>query len=1061
MSFTVYRSSAGSGKTFTLVKEYLGIVLKRPSEFRNILAITFTNKAANEMRERIINSLKEIAAHDEYADSVAVKFMLPELLDLTGLEKEKVCENAATVLHNIMHNYQDFSVGTIDSFIHRIIRTFAFDLQLPLNFEVEVDAKTMVSMAVDLLLSRVGHEEMPTKILKKYAESRIDDEKNWDIESELKAFSRHLLKDDIATFLPGLDSMDAKTLLTVSSQLISQVKAFENELSAKAGKLMECWDRSGVGAKDFSYGMNGVYGYIYRLTNNDFSKIKPGSRVTDAFENGNWYSKKLDPARKGIIDGLKNEMHELSRNIKDHIDQSYTRYVFYRLLKRNIFPLAILSEIESVLEQIREAEGIIHISEFDKRIAEVVNNEPVPYIYERLGERYRHFLVDEFQDTSILEWQNILPLIENSLAEAHFNMIVGDAKQAIYRFKGGEVEQLVELPEIYKKPATPEMDAREKQLHDFYDPRNLKANYRSRKEIIDFNNELYSFLADMLPEKLRKIYAGCKQEFDPDKAGGEVRISFIDEDGTNEMKEPFYFDQILSYVIEMKQEHAYSLRDMAILCRSNNDASKIARNLLMNGIDVISTESLLLRSSAEVNFLIFCLDYISNNEDKIALAGIISYLVDKQGEGRLHAILEKCLLALDKDEGVPGLKAFNQFLSESGINFKPDDLKQMGLYEKVESLLRIFSLDASPDPYIFFFLDAVFEYTRNRRLPAEEFTSYWREHNDKYSIVVPEGLDAVNVMTIHKAKGLEFPVVVYPFANSKVSISKDKKWVHIDDPELPGLNVALLPLTNDLLETDYAAIHEEESQMALLDMLNILYVATTRPTERLAIICDKALAKSGKVIDIPSMLRSFLEHKDLWIDKKTSFVLGDSTRIPAREEKDEEALMPQELISGDWRQNIVLSGNAAECWDLEDDARNIEWGNLVHNILSGVNTIDDVETVIGAEIIKGNLRKEEAVSLHSLLNNIIGQPALKPFFDGSYEIRNEAAIMTSSGKEYRPDRLMIDHRKAIVIDYKTGKEDPSHIRQIETYGNLLSDMGYTDIEKYLLYIDEHYRLMKV
>jgi len=1061
MSFTVYRSSAGSGKTYTLVKEYLGIVLKDPDHFRNVLAITFTNKAANEMRDRIVKSLKEIADADNYPETVAVKFMLPELLESSGMEINKLSMNAEVVLGKILHNYQDFSVGTIDSFIHRIIRTFAFDLHLPLNFEVETDDRTLVAMAVDLLLSRVGIEEMTTKILKKFTESRISDEKNWDIESDLRSFSRQLMKDDIAEFLPGLHGMDSKNILSISSKLQKQIKSFEDQLSNKAIALLEFWENKGVGEGDLFFGKAGIHGYISRLASKNFSSVKAGARIQKTLGEDKWYADSLAPERKALVDNVKEEMLDMAGDIISFIDSEYPGYIFYRLLKRNIFPLAILNEIEDVLDQIRAEEGIIHISEFDKRISDVVSKEPVPFIYERLGERYRHFLLDEFQDTSILEWQNILPLIENALAEAHFNMIVGDAKQAIYRFKGGEVEQLVELPKIYRKPSTADMDMRERQLEHFYDPRVLKSNFRSKREIIKFNNELYQFIAGQLPENLSRIYADCAQESDPKKTGGEVRISFVDTEGTKEDKEPTYFDQIHDLVMEMTSEKGYSLKDIAILCRSNGDASNIARNLLNHGIKVISTESLLLRSSAEVNFLIFCMDFISNNEDKVAMAGILTYITNRNDDAELHKILSRYLKSDGKLKDPAASAGFIQHLIDSGINFNPDELNQMGLYEKVESLIRIFSLDSCPDPYILFFLDIVYEYSTNKRLLSEDFMNYWRDNSSKYSIVVPEGLDAVNVMTIHKAKGLEFPVVIYPFANSKVDISKDKKWVHINDPELPGLKVALIPLINDLLETEYAALHKEETEKALLDILNILYVASTRPTQRLAIICDKEVAKSGEIKNIPSMLRTFLEYKDMWSEDKNLYVLGDQDQLADVVSIPEEILGLNEFISGDWRENILLSGNAAEYWDLEDDARNLEWGNLVHNILSGVETRNDLDTVIGNEIIKGSIQETEANDLKTLLLNIMGQEELRSFFDGSFKIKNEVGIMTRNGKEYRPDRLMINDSKAIVLDYKTGKEDPSHNRQIELYGELLSDMGYVDVDKYLLYIDEPYKLIKI
>lgn len=1061
MSFTVYRSSAGSGKTYTLVKEYLRIVLQNPGDFNSILAITFTNKAANEMRERIINYLEDIADPARHADSVAVKIMLPELETTTGMERSRLTENAARVLKNILHNYQDFSVGTIDSFIHRIIRTFAFDLHLPLNFEVELDAKAMVQMAVDLLLSKVGIEKMPTTILKKYTESHILDEKNWDIEKDLTSFSKQLMKDDINEFLPELHMMKTEKILDISRLLNTHIRSFEKEAEQQATALKKIWVDNEIDVSDLSRGRGGIYGYVNRLANANYSNLNINSYVTATLGEDKWCSGKADAQKKALIESLKGQMLQMAGELVNFVESHEGRYVFYKLLKRNIFNLAIINEIEDVIDQIRSSEGIIHISEFDKRIAEVVSNEPIPFIYERLGEKYKHFLIDEFQDTSVLEWQNILPLIENSLATGQFNMIVGDTKQAIYRFKGGEVDQLALLPKIYKRGKSPALISTEKQLEHFYKKENLKANFRSTKEIIDFNNELYSYIADQLPEELKTFYEECEQDQIKEKPGGEVRVSFIDEEGKNEDKEPVYFDLIRKYVLEMTEEKAYEYRDIAILCRSNNHASKIARNLLMNGIEVISAESLLLSSSPEVNLLVFCLDFVSNNEDKVARSGIINYLSGREGNENLHQSLRACLPDKYNEEAGHSLKSFYEYLSGQDVNFDPDELKQMGLYERLEAIIRIFKINHTPDPYVIFFMDAVFDYSRDKKLLPEDFTIYWREQSKKYSIVVPEGMNAVNVMTIHKAKGLEFPVVIYPFANSEVNISRDKIWIRIEDADLPGLTAALLPLTNDLCKTAYEDVHASEKNKALLDMINILYVATTRPTERLLLLCDMKMVKEENIYNIPSLIASFLKKKELWDEKETTYQFGETAPLSPGERELHEVLSPGSFISGDWRNSILLSGNAAEYWDLNDEGRNREWGNLVHNLLSTIITANDVEPAVEAEIARGNIQASEAITIKDMLLDIVGKAELKNFFNGSYEVKNEAAIMTKSGKEYRPDRLMIKNNKAIVLDYKTGVEDPSHIRQIETYGHLMEEIGYSDIDRYLLYIDDSCKLVKV
>jgi ATP-dependent exoDNAse (exonuclease V) beta subunit len=1060
MSFTVYRSSAGSGKTYTLVKEYLGIVLADPPAYRNILAITFTNKAANEMRDRIIRSLTEIAEAEQYPDSNAVKYMLPELQEVTGLEKQLLIRNAGITLRNILHNYQDFAVSTIDSFIHRIIRTFAFDLHLPLNFEVEVDEDVMVTMAVDLLLSRVGMDKPLTNVLSRFTESRISEEKNWDIEKDLKKFARRLLKDDIAEYLPGLQSMDTKTLLSVSNKLYSYINSFENELSKKAAELISLWERNGIEVADLYYGKGGVYGYVSRFAAKVFSSPEPNTRVMSTLGEDVWYKRDLDPSKRSIIDSLKTEMFDILSYLVSYYEEHEARYILYGLLKRNIYPLAVLNEIEKVVDQIRENEGIIHISEFDKRIATVVQQEPVPFIYERLGEKYKHFLIDEFQDTSVLEWQNIIPLVENSLAEGHFNMMVGDAKQAIYRFKGGEVEQLVKLPEIHKRPDTPEMKSREDLLVRNYNPEKLKFNFRSREEIIKFNNALYSFIAEDLPESLSAIYADALQESPEPKPGGEVRISFIEKQGNKSDMEPIYLEKVLGSVIELNEQKGYTLGDIAILCRSNKDASKIARHLLLNGIEVVSAESLLLNTSPEVHFLVFCLDYISNPEDRLALSGIITYLGNKHADPEFRSLLQNHLPGKGRKDVLSINAAFAESLKSHDIRFIPDELKGMGLYEKLEAVIRTFSLNSSPDPYVVFFLDAAFDFARNRRYDPEDFTAFWKENSHKYSIVVPEGMDAVSIMTIHKAKGLEFPAVIYPFANSKVDIARDQKWVHLEEAAFPEFGTALLPMIKSMRKTVLEHVYTEELEMAKLDLLNILYVATTRPTERLYLLCDLPSTQS-EVVNIPAILKAFLEKQDRWEEGTLDYTFGDPAPLPAKDKTPESPMHLGVFISGNWKKNIQLSGHAAEYWDLEDEGRNLEWGNLVHKVLSGVVTIKDLESVIGNEILQGNISGEKGTKLIEMLMDILKQPEISPFFDGRYKIKNEAGILKAGGGEYRPDRLMFQDKKAIVLDYKTGKEDAKHIRQLEQYGQLLLDMGYLNVEKYLLYIDKEFTLLKV
>jgi ATP-dependent exoDNAse (exonuclease V) beta subunit len=777
----------------------------------------------------------------------------------------------------------------------------------------------------------------------------------------------------------------------------------------------------------------------------------------DTLGEDKWYKEALEISRKELIDRNKDEMIRLMSELIDHIEKGLGKYELYSILKRNIYPLAVLNEILQVMQQIMESEGSIHISELDKRIARVVNEEPVPFIYERLGEKYKHFLIDEFQDTSVLEWQNLLPLVENSLAEAHMSMLVGDAKQAIYRFKGGEVEQLVRFPEIFGKPDTPEMDMREKSLERNFNEHDLPYNYRSREAIVNFNNAFYAFCAGLLPDHLKTIYEADPQKMKKKKPGGEVFIRFLESNTESGEKEQAYLDEIKRSIHDLIERKGYRWRDIAILCRGNAEASRIARHLMVSGIDVVSAESLLLSSSREVNLIVHCLDHLAGEHDKVAILGILSY-VFADDTGALNKYAADCISGADNKEPEQKLE---DILLQQGLAYDPPALKRMGLYERVEALIRIFSLGREADPYLVFFLDAVHDYERNRKNDPEGFTSHWRDKRHNYSIKVPEEMDAVRVLTIHKAKGLGFPVVIYPFANEKVRIRDDRSWVALSEEDLPELKVGLVNINRRLEQSAFAGVFQREMHLKQLDLLNLLYVATTRPRERLFILCDRPAKASEQADNIPGLLRAWLEDSGRWQEDQDSYRFGSSETLESSTKEHVPSIRLKSHVSTNWRDSIRLSGHASRYWDLDDESRNLEWGNLIHGILSKIDTVDDLPRAMYEEVNRGSLPEAKAMETEQKLKKILESEDLRRFFDGNYKLKNEVTIMRPGGQEYRPDRLMIRNRHAVIIDYKTGSEDDKHVRQIRQYAELLREIGYEKTEGYLLYLGDDFHLKMV
>ena len=1030
MSFTVYKSSAGSGKTYTLVKEYLKIVLMHPAKFRNILAITFTNKAANEMKERVISNLIELSATEPDKNSITIKYLLPELISDLKIDTETIMKRSSEALELILHNYSDFAIGTIDSFVYKIIRIFAHDLHLPLNFDVEMDEDKLISQAIDLLISRVGTDEKLTKVLVRFTEDKTENEQNWNIETELQTFAKSLLKEDGQYQIEKLKKLILNDFLKINKKILENIKKFEDSVKEKASIAMQLIHKNDVSIFSFYYGNQGIGKYFNNLFNGDLEKIKPNSRVIQTIENNKWFSGKTDDYQQSAIENIKSELKEIYFDIEKIIINGYGKYMVLKLLRRNIYPLAVLNEIEKILNEIKTQNNIVHISEFNKRIADIVLNEPVPFIYERLGEKYKYFLIDEFQDTSVLQWQNLLPLIDNSLAEGNFNMLVGDGKQAIYRWRNGEVEQFAKLPEIYKKENNPFISEREQNLMQNYNSEELKKNYRSRAEIVDFNNKFFKVVASLIKPPYDSIYENLEQEFETDNTGGYVNIDFIDKKNAEDSFEEINFKKIKEIILELQQQN-FNWGDIAILCRKNKEASNIARFLLNENIDVISSESLLLSSSHKLNFIIALIKFMLDPSDNIQKTHILNFLKQNNKESFRDKF----------------------FISK---------LKNLQVFDLCEELIRLFGLNSQPDPYIQFFLDAVLKYTIENNSGISDFIDWWEEKKDKLSIIVPEGINAVNILTIHKAKGLEFPVVIYPFANESSRMTKKELWVDLNEPEIPEMDAALLPAIKDMEDTFFANLYIEEKNKSFLDMINLLYVVMTRPTDRLYILTEKPSENPKEINSLPHVFVYYLKKEGLWFENTIEYSFGNKQIFKRIIKPEDKSIFKLEsFISEDWKKKILISTSAPEIWDVSDPDRNKEWGNLVHALLANIITYDDVENAVEDFFIKGIIDKTEKDKLLEKIIQLVMDPQVKPFFEKNLNIKTETEILLPNGQTYRPDRLILSGNKAIVIDYKTGKSEEKHKKQINHYARLIEEMGYNEVEKYLLYIDDEVEVVKV
>lgn len=1061
MSFVVYSSSAGSGKTYTLVKEYIRLALITKYDFRRILAITFTNKAANEMKSRVMEYLRCLSEPQKYPESTAVKYLMPELVSEMNISEDEICKEAGNVLKIILHNYVDFAISTIDSFVYRIVKTFSFDINLPLDFEVETDTDRLIEQSIDLLISEAGVNRELTRWIVRYVESRADEENSWHIERELANYSNILLDDESQEYVGRLKSVSLEHFEELNNKIQKDIKVFENNLARIGGEAVKLLEQHAISFKSFFYNNRSPLKYFERFMKREFHKGIPASKgLTDLVNREDWSAKNAPANDKSKIAELRPVWLRLYNEIEKAIDRGHTRYEFYKLLAKNIYQMALLSEIERIMIDFKSKNRIVLISEFNKKIADIVLNEPVPFIYERIGEKYRHFLIDEFQDTSVLQWQNLLPLIDNSLSMGNFNMIVGDGKQSIYRWRNGDVEQFAKLPAIHKPGKNPYNAEREVTLRNNFIPRKLDNNFRSAPALIDFNNEFFRIIKQLIPDMLGNIYSDHMQNIPEGKTGGFVSLEFFNKEQNDDDFGDFNCHKALEYINESRKA-GYALKDIAVLCRKRDQTSEIARYLIENKIDVISSESLLLKNSYDVQFIIHFMQYLYAPTN-ILFVAIVRYLFFRgilKGDSFSDLILSY-LPGKQKSEFDPDLlyKLFDDF----GIGISKSRLYKLPPYDLVEETIRIFKLNKGVDPFLHFFLDAVLNFTIRRQRGILEFFEWWETESEKLSIVIPEGIDAVQIMTIHKAKGLEFPIVIYPYANEKKSLTKKMLWIDLQDNHDVPIDIALVKYFSGMVDAGLEEPYTEEDHKSFLDLVNLLYVVMTRASERLYIISEWPKSKPNDYNNSSKLFYYFLEQTGKINPEIFTYHYGQKTDKIVREKAEIDINCSfLSYVSNDWRDRVLLSTMAPDSWDVLNPERNRQWGNLVHTVLSRIKVSDDLEPVLEEMLLQGVLSAEERAEIKPLIETMFGSEKVISLFSSDNNIKAEAEIILPDGKSYRPDRLILNKDKTIVVDYKTGRFDDKHIAQIKKYAELLQQMGYTNIKRYLLYVDQEPELLEV
>lgn len=1047
--FSIYDASAGSGKTYTLVKEYLKIILvaKKADAYRNILAITFTNKAVHEMKSRVVESLSEFAKENP---SNKAQDLMQHIQLETGLSINAIHLKAKSIIKNLIHNYAAFDISTIDKFTHKVIRSFAHDLNLPITFEVSLDTENLLTEAVDAIIAEAGNDKQLTELLVNYTLEKTNDDKSWDISREIMETGKLILNENNREEITHFHDKSIEDFDDIKGNLTELCKSILEETAALATTALELISKNGIDEKSFSGGHFG--NHLKKLADKEFN---PKNKTYHEFDDVKINKTAKDRA---IIESI---VPELLQHL-DSIYKKYEKLFFYEAFLKNITPLSLLNTLNGKLKAIQEEQNILSITEFNQLIFEQIQNQPAPFIYERLGEKYRHFFIDEFQDTSQMQWQNLIPLISNSLSGQDEEgtqgslMIVGDPKQSIYRWRGGKAEQFIALskeenpfPNVEKATET------------------LGTNYRSYSEVIEFNNEFFGLLSsEFINEDYKDLYENHSHQEINSKTGGFVSISFIpkidkkelDEEEENITKHDLYLEKIVE-IIQNSKANGFSNKDIAILTRKKDNGILVANFLTEKGIPILSSESLLLGSSSEVKVIVNLLRYLNNYSDLESKAYFLYYLAQKKPKPfHVHDFMAKGMEFTNETD-------FEKWLQGIDVSFSFQNIRKKSLYEATEIIISRVIPAEKRTAYVQFFQDVVLEQDVKRQAGTADFLVYWDNNSHKLSIPSPESNDAIKIMTIHKSKGLEFPVVIFPFADEDYSKGpREKIWLNADDQM--GLPKVLVDKSSNVESygEDASKVYSEKKQEELLDDINVLYVALTRAEEQLYVISEmqtKAKTSGEYPNNMATFFINYLINRNEFEEGKMEYSFGENIKTSAQKKTTEPPkIIPQVVATLDPK-NIKIAQRESLMWNtLQQKA--IEFGNILHEILSFITTESDIDLALTKAIENGLITESQKEEVFQTLKEIITHHELKEFFDNENKILNEKTIIQKTGGSIKPDRMAISTDKEVfLLDYKTGKYLPKHKTQLDNYQNAIESMGYKVAKKTLVYIGDRIEIVNL
>jgi len=1057
----IYKASAGSGKTFALTMEYLKLLYMHEGIHRHILAVTFTNKAAGEMKHRILDSL---AALSHYNGDASMEEMR-QLVEVSGMDEEAISKKAGELLETILNDYSGFSVGTIDKFFQSVIRAFTREIGIQPGYNLELDHPRILSLAVDRLFQDLGnHPELQTWLIR-FAEERMEESKSWNFRREIIQLGMQLFKESFqGLFLKHDISILKKENLDLFLKELNQLdRQARIEMSATGNMALKRMGDQNLSPEDFNLkSKSPATLFVTAGKGEDVSFTT--SKLQALEQDAKWLKKDSSPAMTALTNEdlipLLNEVYRVQVVLNT-----------VAMVRANFYTLGILADTWEYVREYTKERNLFLIADSSRFLRGIIGGNQVPFVYERTGNRYHHIMLDEFQDTSMFQYDNFRPLLDNSLAAGQQNLVVGDVKQSIYRWRNSD----------WKILAT---DLERDFSHQEFQVDPLKKNYRSREQIIRFNNTVFQLSSELLSsiiesellaspvnreeavlevERFRLAYKDVVQEIPVQSlgTGGMVKGVMFEE------KDISFREQVLEAIPGWVEEVAQSgiePGETAILVRTRKEGVEVANKLLEHArlsgetkeFRLISNESLLLVHNSSITILVSLLRYLVQPDNQI------NNLVLKYQCSLLREEREDDIDQIYRADSSPELFFPGKFMEQKEL------LKQLPLYELIESLIDLFSLGERMEdlPYIQAFQDVVIDLQRREAVGIRDFLDYWEQHGNKRGVSVSEESNALRILTIHKSKGLEFKAVLIPFCDWDVTTTHRNSeilWCETEGTPLERIPTLPVKFTSTMIHTLFSQSYYRERMKGYMDKLNLLYVAFTRARDLLYIGIPKKDVNGIKSTgDLLQSIMNLNPEGDLCTASLQTYLdanvvsIGKMPEYPLQKQVSDPWLFRSYPVNLDKPKLKVRLRSDQYFLDEEGIFRTGRmYGNMMHLIFSRISTVEDLDGVLDAIHKEGQITRKDKKELETLIRKKLSGPGVNSWFlaGENKHIYNERTILSGDDTVLRPDRVIIEENRVIVIDFKFGEiEKNSYKMQVSNYMEKLREMGNVHIEGYVWYV---------